>query len=154
MKRTSFKKELTIPLKRSKLNVVGHSDTSIIKRNIQALVRELGIRRDGGCILRNYSEANQCGGYRNDGELILQAEHLVSRSNNATFGDMRNIVTLCKYHHLYFKKQHGNIYWNCIHKHIGPELWKWIKAVEQDRITKKTDWKLVELDLKQQLNKS
>lgn len=153
MKRTGFKFKPRKPLKRTKIRVVGHSDTSDMKIEIQSLVRELGILRDGGCILRHYPEAHRCGGYRNDGELILQAEHLVTRGNSATFGDMRNIVILCRYHHTSFKPQYSRQYWDLIRRHVGEDLWKWIKAVEEDTTAYKVDWKLVILDLKNQLKK-
>lgn len=33
---------------------------------------------------------------RNDGELILQADHLTTRANSATYADTRLIVCVCK----------------------------------------------------------
>jgi hypothetical protein len=35
-----------------------------------------------GRILCHYPESGTCGGYRQDGQLILQAEHLVTRSSS------------------------------------------------------------------------
>ena len=49
---------------------------------IQALLRAIVIITDGGCVLRFYTEAGACGGYTNAGDLILQAEHLVTRANS------------------------------------------------------------------------
>ena len=90
------------------------------KKRIQALLRQLAIARDGGCVLRNVcTEAGQCGGRRGDGELILQAEHLVSRTRSVSFGDMRNIVCLCLVHHGYFKQRQSRLYWELIEKIIG-----------------------------------
>jgi len=87
--------------RRTPLAISGHSETSEVKKEIQAVAREIVIIRDGGCILRNihYRDFPECGGYRNDGELILQADHLVTRANNATFADTRLIVCVCKAHH-------------------------------------------------------
>jgi len=47
----------------------------------------------------HYRDFPECGGYRNDGELILQADHLITRANAATFADTRLIVCLCRDHH-------------------------------------------------------
>lgn len=53
------------------------------KKRIQALLRPIAIKRDGGCILRDYIEAGICGGYGpKSGDLILQAEHLNPRERN------------------------------------------------------------------------
>ena len=63
-----------------KLNVRNHSDTNDSKDNIQALARQIVIKRDGGCILRNmlYRDFLQCGG-------PIQADHLITRANSATY---------------------------------------------------------------------
>ena len=77
----------------------GKSDTTLIKDEIQHWVREIVILRDGGCIFRGINAYDfldggkigiadkvsgfpKCNGYRNDGELILQADHLLP--NTAT----------------------------------------------------------------------
>ena len=88
-------------MRRTKLNVVGTSDTAVVKRDIQYLLREIVIARDQGCILRDlhYDGIPECNGYANNGQLILQADHLVTRSNSATFADTRLIVCVCKGHH-------------------------------------------------------
>lgn len=77
------------------------SETALIKDRIQDVARLIVIERDGGCILRHlqYRDFPACGGYAKDGHLILQADHLVTRANSATFADTRLIVTLCKAHH-------------------------------------------------------
>jgi hypothetical protein len=90
------------PLRRkTTLKVVGDSDTATIKRDIQYLAREIVIARDGGCILRDlhYDGIPECNGYTNDGQLVLQADHLITRSNSATFADTCLIVCVCKGHH-------------------------------------------------------
>jgi hypothetical protein len=42
-------------------------------------VRAIVIKRDGGCIMRDNPHAPPCNGYRADGELLLQADHLFTR---------------------------------------------------------------------------
>jgi len=137
--------------RRTTLRTTGKSDTAKTKKRIQALLREIAIIRDGGCVLRDYPEAGVCGGYGpKSGTLILQAEHLVSRARSVSFGDMRNIVCLCQRHHGYFKEQNGRLYWELIQKIIGAARWEWIKRVEQDQKAypmSAGDWLKVELAL-------
>jgi hypothetical protein len=71
-------------MKRTQLAKKGTSDTALIKDEIQNYVRAIVIIRDGGCIARN-EPWHTCSGYRNDGELILQADHLITRGNGATY---------------------------------------------------------------------
>src|SRR5690349_21322602 len=78
----------------AKLCAVSDDDSPEVKRRIQVLLRDIAIAQDGGCVLRFYPEADNCGGYRKDGQLILQAEHLVTRKNSVSYADMRNIVCL------------------------------------------------------------
>lgn len=142
------------PLKRkSPIRILGKDPVSVTKREIQALLRLLAIKRDGGCVLRHYEAAGArtCAGRKLNGELVSQAEHLITRANSVTFGDMRNIVCLCPYHHLLFKKQYGSLYWELIEREIGPERWAWMKRAEQDKRPYKIDWKLVKLALEQDL---
>ena len=162
MKRTPLKRG-TSQLKRSpmkrgtkKLRSKSTSDVSVCKEHIQALLRELAIKRDGGCILRHYGESGACGGYRNDGELVLQAEHLVTRSNSISFGDLNNIVCLCKHHHIQWKPQHSRMYWQLVHTHIGEKRSNWLNKVEADKRTYRYtlyDWQKIEMNLRQQLKK-
>lgn len=160
MKRSYFKSKPRKPLKRTKLlrrtklRVAGHSEASETKREIQSLLRELAIKRDGGCVLRNHPETGLCGGTNKEGALILQAEHLISRSNSATFADMRNIICLCVRHHGYYKPQHSRQYWEAVEKVLGEKRWKWLKLSEEDRSPHKRDWKLELLSLKQELAKT
>ena len=151
LKRSGFKQKLTIPMKRTRLRLVGHSETSDIKVEIQAMLRQIAILRDKGCILKKYPETGQCGGYTKKGELILQAEHLESRAKSISFADMRNIVCLCRHHHSHWKPQHSKLYWEIIEKHIGKERWSWLKRIEQDKRAYKMDWKLQLLALEQEL---
>lgn len=142
-------------MKRSPLRKQGKSETAKAKRRIQALLRKLVMLRDGGCILRHYRpQAGECGGYRQDGELILQADHLITRSNTATYGDSRNVVCLCKRHHGYWKPQHSHLYWELVKEHIGEKRWEWFKRAEKDRKPHGMtlwDWGKVEIGLKQEI---
>lgn len=126
-----------------------------VKKRIQALLRKLAIKRDGGCVLRHYPEAGACGGYGpKSGELILQAEHLVTRAKSVSYGDMRNIVCLCSHHHGNWKPRNSRLYWELIERHIGPSRYAWVKRVEADQQAHHFtahDWRMIELDLTQQL---
>ena len=126
------------------------SEVALTKDRIQKLLREIAIKIYGTCVLADYPEAGPCGTYREDGELIVQAEHLNTRERNISFSDMRNIVLLCKNHHFYFKKQYGRLYWELIRKVIGEKRWEYLKRVEADKKSYNMslwDWKKCELAL-------
>lgn len=153
MKRTPLKRHT--PLRsHTKLRVVGQSDRTDVLANIQTLLRQLAIRRDKGCVLRHYSEAGACGGYRKDGELILQAEHLNSRKHAVSYADMRNIVCLCRHHHGHFKPEEPLLYWDLIRHHIGEGRWAWLQRVIADQRAYRfylADWKAIEAALREEL---
>ena len=153
MKRTGFKLKPRKPLKRTRIRVAGKSTTSELKAEIQALLRQIVILRDGGCWLRHSPESGACGGYRKDGELILQAEHLHTRANASSFSDSRLVVCICQRHHIYWKPQHSARYNALAEDYIGKkraELWK---RVREDYSPHKVDLKLALLALKQELKK-
>jgi hypothetical protein len=56
----------------------------------------------------------------------------VTRANSISYADLRNVVCLCKHHHLNFEPQHGRLYWELIRSHIGEADWTWLKGVEAD----------------------
>lgn len=143
MKRTPFKRSQK-PLRRTKLRLAGVSDTSTLKREIQALLRQIVIRRDGGCLLRGKGSCTE----------ILQAEHLITRANSRTYADTRNAVCLCTYHHLFFKKQYSQIYWEWIEEKIGEKRWNWYKLARDDRSYFKPDWKLAHIALTEELKRT
>lgn len=142
-------------MRKTPLAKQGKSDVARCKRRIQALLREIVILRDGGCLLRRYPEAGRCGGYApKTGNLVLQAEHLITRERNISYGDLRNIVALCARHHQFFKPQNSRLYWTLIHKAIGPERSAWLDRVEADRKSYPMglwDWEKVELSLQKEL---
>jgi hypothetical protein len=171
MKRTPLVRRTPLKTKTAlkrgtKLRVAGVSDVAQTKQRIQDLLRGISIKRDGGCIFRNIwpnSDADLmgaplCGGYRKDGELILQADHLISRGNSATYADSRLVVCLCKGHHGWKslgsnlrKKQYDEIVRQLLPKD-RVELWDRCERDSWRPVrTYSTDWKLAELALKQEL---
>lgn len=81
------------PIKqRTPLAKKGKSETALIKKEIQTLLRELVMECDGGCILRDV----RCGHEIGDPGIVFQAEHLIERSNSATYADPRLVVCICK----------------------------------------------------------
>lgn len=129
------------------------SDINDIKDQIQELLRAIAIKRDVKCILSDYPETGKCGGYRNDGELILQYDHLNSRTHSISFADLRLGVLICKRHHIFYKKQYPAEYEKCVRDAIGEERCKLLDRVREDRRAYKMDWKLELLGLKKELEK-
>lgn len=143
MKRSYFKRKPTKPLKRTRLRVKGHSTTAQLKDQIQSTARKIVIIRDDGCLLKDDGRCTE----------ILQCEHLITRSNTKTFADLRNLICLCTYHHLFYKKQHSRMYWDRVREKIGEQRWAWLKRVEEDRTPYKVDLKLELLALEQEYKK-
>jgi len=92
-------------MKRTRLKVKGTSTTATVKQEIQDTLRAIVIARDGGCILR---KVRHCGGEL--GNAVLQADHLITRANSATYADSRLVVCLCRPCHGGFKKWHEREY--------------------------------------------
>jgi hypothetical protein len=120
-------------MKRTPLAKTGSSETSLIKVEIQYVVREIVIARDGGCIFRDlhYDGMPECNGYRNDGRLILQADHLITRANAATYAEPRLIVCVCKGHHGW-KKWHEREYNAVVRTLLPPSRVKLWDDCERD----------------------
>lgn len=135
------------------------SDVALIKEDIQAYCRDIVIIRDGGCIFRN-EQGHVCSGFANDGHLILQADHLVTRANSATYADTRLIVCVCKGIHGW-KSVGGNMrkaqYDERVKKLISPErveLWERCEAdvaAHRSHRTTVYDWKMALAVLKGEL---
>ena len=143
-------------LKRSRISMRGSSDTSVIKESIQALVREIVIIRDGGCIFRHYPEAGKCGGRRKDGELILQFDHLNSRVFSISYADTRLGICACERHHIKWKPQNSDMYSRLARKHIGEKRSLLLTRVQENRSPNRRyshDWRLEEASLRQELKK-
>jgi hypothetical protein len=115
-------------MRRTPLAAKGTSDTSIVKAEVQRVVRDIVIKRDGGCIL---SHTGNCNGYAKDGHLILQDDHLITRANAATYADTRLIVCLCKGHHGW-KKWHEREYIALVRTLLSHERVKLWDACERD----------------------
>lgn len=110
---------------------------SQVKKKIQAKLRENAIERDKTCIIGQNASLlplnwRVCAPRRQDGEIIVQAEHLVGRANSASYADMDNIVLLCMRHHFYFKTQHPALYWEIVRKYIGEKRWEKTQKWEHD----------------------
>jgi len=124
------------------------TETAKDKREIQRLVREIVIKRDGGCILRH---VRHCGG--EIGKAVMQADHLITRANSATFADTRLIVCLCRPCHGGFKQWHKEQY-DALIKTILPketvELWD--RCQHASWKASKMNWKVEIAALKQELS--
>ena len=113
------------------------STTSKTKQEIQAVLREIVILRDGGCVLR---------GVRHCQDSVIQCDHLITRANSATYADSRLCVALCRACHGGFKQWHKNEYDALIRQILPKErVLLWQRAEEDSwRPTRKytADWKL------------
>ncbi len=156
MRRTPFKRGVFKPLRRTALRVVGHSTTSELKIEIQSVLRDIAILRDGGCVFRDYKgpmtpSYRSCGGFRKDGGLILQYEHLDTRAKAISFSDTRLGICICQRHHIFYKKQHPDEYYRIVREIIGKERSDLLTRVQNDYTPHKVDLKLELIALKQEL---
>jgi hypothetical protein len=132
----------------------GTSDTSVLKERIQVLLREVAIARDRGCVLKNISS---CNGHDKDGQLVLQADHLIERSNSSTYADSRLVVCVCKGHHgwKHFTKSNHDQYNQLIREIISKDRIKLWEECEKNSWkpvrTGAYDWKMAIIALKQEL---
>jgi len=141
--------------RRTMLATLGKSDTAKTKQRIQALLRQGVIARDGGCILR---DVRHCNGLPGVPGVVLQADHLITRANSATFGDLRLVVCVCKRCHSW-KSLGDNLrkaQYDQLVRSLLPQdrVLLWDRA-EQDlwrpHPARTADWKLTELTLKQEV---
>mgnify|MGYP001579526961 CR=1 FL=1 len=145
-------------MKKTKLKMRGTSETSVLKEQIQKLLRQIVIARDGGCFLRHYEneitpQYRNCGPVKKNGEIVLQAEHLNSRANANSFSDSRLVVCCCQRHHIYYKPQYSAEYNRFARDFIGKERAKLWDRVAQDHRPYKVDLKLAKIALEQELQK-
>lgn len=156
LKRISENKVNYKKLAKKSLKFPGYESSQDLKKDIQALLRQIVILRDGGCFLRHYeNEINpqyrECGGFKNNGDLILQAEHLHTRGNANSFSDSRIVVCCCMRHHIYYKPQHPDEYYKFAKRFIGKDRTALLERIQQDRSPHKVDLKLEKLALQQEL---
>lgn len=166
MKRTGFKPKPRKPMKRTRIKKKSRTPNAVAKDDIQAILRAIVTIRDGGCVLRDVQGTEiagvkipMCNGFRNDGELILQADHLISRANSATYADERLVVCVCKGHHGW--KSVGNNLrkegYDEVLKMILPEdrveLWKVCAGDKTAHRMGLYDWKLAKTALSQTLER-
>ncbi len=113
------------------------------------------MRRDQGCILR---AERGCGGELGAIGVVLQADHLITRANSATYADSRLVVCCCRKCH-FWKSVGSNMrkaQYDDLVKSILPEsrvkLWERCEK-ESWRPSKKgkADWALAIVALKQEL---
>lgn len=122
------------------------------KSRIQPLLRSIVIIRDGGCLLRNSPETGSCGSRpTKSGEMILQAEHLHTRANGASFADTRLVICLCERHHIFYKPQYPDDYYRIVKRLVGPTRTALLERVQQDYKPHKMDWQIEEMALKREL---
>ena len=139
-------------MKRSPIRKKGKSPTSIIKDEIQAIERKIVIIRDKKCILYGIKCNHEYG--VNDEGVVWQAEHLIERSNSATYADLRLIVLICKNCHgwKHFKKSNHDQYDEWVKQKIGKERTAhWERCKKESWRASKVDWKLELIALKQEL---
>lgn len=134
-------------MKRTKLKVVGDNNTALIKQKIQDILRLLVTYRDKGCILRDV----RCGvtALVEDGKPVssssyVQADHLVTRANSATFACLPLVVCLCNGCHAW-KNWHKDEYDELV-KSILPkdrvQLWERAEEYRKAHKTHKMDWNM------------
>jgi hypothetical protein len=143
LKRKTPLKSRKVGLKPKKLRVQGVSDTAVIKRNIQALLRSYAIERDGDCILRKYRRCN---------DPVLQYDHLITRANSATYADERLGVLICRTCHgwKHWHKEEYDALVRTILPKTRVQLWQRCEEASWRPTNKGAyDWKLEELRLKQ-----
>ncbi len=143
-------------MRKTRLKVVGDNDTAILKQEIQDLVRLICCYRDGGCVLRGL---RHCGGEAvvEDGKIVsnnvIQADHLITRANSATYADTRLIVCLCSRCHAW-KKWNEKAYEKLVRVTLSndrKELWDKCEEARHAHKTWKPDWRLAIILLKKEL---
>jgi hypothetical protein len=142
-------------MKRTAIRRISNSPTAECKIRIQALLRQIVINRDGGCVFRGQWGIPICNGYRADGQLILQFDNLNTRARNISYGDPRLGVCVCKGHHGW-KNWSKDEYDRLVIKSIGPEragLLERVKADNRSYPMGLHEWLVVEIALKAELGK-
>jgi hypothetical protein len=130
------------------------------KVRIQALLREIGIARQKGICFFAGKEVNgrihECSGWRNDGELVLQYDHLNPREKNVSFADSRLGLVICKGIHGWksFSDANKKIYDDAARKYISPaqrKLWRRVENDHKNYPMGAWEWTKCEMALTQEL---
>ena len=112
----------------------------LLKQEIQSVLREIVIIRDGGCILR---KLRHCLG------TVLQADHLITRGNSATYSDPRLVVCVCRDCH-YWKSWNKEQYDSIIRSILPKDrLDLWERCLRDSWRPVKMDWKKEIVGLKE-----
>lgn len=141
-------------MKRTPLRKKGKSETALIKDEIQATLRKLVMLRDKKCILYGIKCNHEIG--VTDEGVVWQAEHLIERSNSATYADSRLVVLVCKNCHYWkhIKKSNHDQYDEWVKSKLSKERVRlWDRCVKESWRASKVDWKLELLALKKDLAK-
>lgn len=131
--------------RRTALAAIGKSDTAQLKQAIQDELLRIVLKRDGGCFL-NGKFGHVCSGWRKDGTVVHQADHLIERSNSATYADPRLVVCVCKGIHAWkhFKKSNHDQYNAWVRQLLPPDRVTLWDACERDSWrptrTSSSDW--------------
>jgi hypothetical protein len=155
MKRGGYLQRHTPLKRRTPFAAHGKSDTAQVKQAIQAELLRIVLARDGGCFLRG-KFGHICSGWKKDGEIVHQADHLIERSNSATYADPRLVVCICKGIHAWkhFKKSNHDQYDSWIRLLLPPERiahWDRCKADSyHPHRTSAVDWRIELAYLKSQ----
>jgi hypothetical protein len=145
-------------MRKTKLKLVGDNDTATLKKEIQRLVRLIVTHRDGGCILRKLRRCNVEAFVDENQEIVatssfIQADHLVTRANSATFADTRLIVCVCNGCHAW-KNWNKESYDKLVRTQLSnatKTLWDKCEEARHRHQTKKMDWKMEILALQKEL---
>jgi hypothetical protein len=88
--------------------------------------------------------------------VVWQAEHLVERSNSATFSDTRLVVLVCRNCHRWkhFKDSNKEQYDRWVKDGMtGERIDHWDRCRAESWRASKMDWKMVKIGLEQELAK-
>src|SRR3990167_11032070 len=122
--------------RKTALKARGTSEASVLKEEIQTLLRQIVIARDKGCILQNIRPYHT---------RVLQADHLITRANSATYADSRLVVCLCRSCHSW-KRWNKEQYDDLVKKILPKKIVKlWSECLKDSWKPKRTGtqyWKL------------
>lgn len=134
-------------MRKTRLKVKGDNSTALIKQKIQDILRLIVTHRDGGCILRDL----RCGvtAVVEDGKILasssfIQADHLVTRANSATFANYHLVVCVCNGCHAW-KNWNKDEYEELV-KSVLPkktiQMWELAEEYRKAHKTHKMDWNM------------